>query len=469
MKNNRRKVRERVTPAQTIGALLDTPSIWSDWCASTWIGPLSWVQMAALLLRDTRPETIVDRLAPLLERARQAIEGKCREWAKNAPTEPKFLITYEGYRELFQDELLDHYRDFLTTLEGNADLEWLRDRLLESVAGAGSFVWFLLNGIAVAQLEDELDENRIAPDARWLAELDFYEPAYIAGDEVMLRAFYGTFREGFARAAPLSDTPSPYCSLESPIADSEDPYIERLSAIEARQARQAARDHVPTTDPVDLPEDAWRRAMRSNAWSRALDLARVPLFGWRRQIAFLLRDVSLDEVTLRTERALLDMAAITDRNAIEDAAARGYGPGDLGFGLWFKWWREHFRHWNDLLRAELEQLCRAEDAGFVGDWLPRFDGAVFADFLIQCAHARVVDSQLGPGPRDERLLASELFVIDSERPLSVDGLHGMTLRLWERFRERNGIADLGGHLALDFGVDGASPLASDQSGAGARL
>lgn len=468
MKNNRRKAHERVTQ-QTIGALLDRPNIWSDWCASRWIGPLSWVRMAALLMRDTRPETIVDRLAPLLERSRQAIEAKYGDWAKDAPAEAQFLITYEAYRELFQDELVGQYRGFLETLEGNVDLEWLRDHLIDSAAGAQSFVWFLLNGIAVAQIEDELEEERIALDARWLAELDFYEPAYLAGDEVVLRSFYETFRESFARAAPLPDKPSPSRSLESPIADSEDPYIERLAAIEALQARQATREHVPTTDPVDLPEDAWRRAMRANAWSRALDLARVPAFGWQRQIAFLLRDVSLDEVALRIERALLDMADVTDRNAIEDAAARGHGREDIGFGLWFKWWRAHFRHWNDPLRAELEQLCRAEDAGFVGDWLPRFDGAVFADFLIQCAHVRVVDSQLGLGSRDERLLASELFVIDSDRPLSADGLHDMTVRLWERFREGNGIADYGGHLVLDFEIDRASPLASDQPGAGARL
>ena len=466
MKNNRRKGRERVTPSPTISALLDRPSIWSDWCASRWIGPLSWVQMAALLMRDTRPETVVDRLAPLLEGARRAIEEKCRDRAKEAPDEPQFLITYEGYRELFQDELLERYRGFLETLNGNPDLEWLRDRLIESAAGAQSFVWFLLNGIAVAQLEDELDEDRIAPDARWLAELDFDEPAYLAGDEAVLRGFYETFRESFARAAPLPDNTSPSRSLESPIADSEDPYIERLAAIEARQA---TREHVPTADPVDLPENAWRRAMRANAWSRALDLARIPMFGWQRQIAFLLRDVSLDEVALRIERALLDMADITDRNAIEDAAARGHGPEDIGFGLWFKWWREHFRHWNDPLRAQLEQLCRAEDAGFVGDWLPRFDGAVFADFLIQCAHARVVDNQLGLGAREERLLASELFVIDSDRPLSADGLHDMTVRLWDRFCERNRIADHHGHLVLDFEIDRASPLASDQPGAGARL
>lgn len=126
MKNNRRKARERVTPPQTISALIDRTSIWSDWCASRWIGPLSWVQMAALLMRDTQPETIVDRLAPLLEDTRRTIEEKCHDWAKDAPAEPEFLITYEDYREHFQDELLGRYRGFLETLGGNPDLECLR-------------------------------------------------------------------------------------------------------------------------------------------------------------------------------------------------------------------------------------------------------------------------------------------------------------------------------------------------------
>lgn len=469
MKNNRRKASSRVKQPDTISALIEKQNIWSEWSAGCWIGPLSWVQMAALLMRDTRPEMIVNRLAPLLDRTRQEVEGKYRKWAKGAPAEPKFLTTYENYREHFQDELLEQFRGFLKTLEGNSDLEWLRDRLIASQAGAQSFVWFLLNGIAIAQIEGELDETCIKHDARWLAELDFYEPAYLAGDEAVLREFYETFRESFARAAPLPDKPSTSRSLECPIADSEDPYIERLAEIEARQNRQAAREYFSPSDPVDLPEDAWQRAMWANAWDSALNLAKVPMFGWQRQIAFMLRDVSLDEVALRSERVLLDMADLTDRNAIENAAARGHPPAGVGFGLWFKWWREHFRHWNDPLRTELERLCRSEDAGFVGDWLPRFDGAVFADFLITCAHARVIDNRYGFGARNERLLESELFTSESDGPLMVSDLHMMTIKLWGRFCSEHGIADSSGHLALDFEVDGGALLSSEQPHAVVRL
>lgn len=425
--------------------------------------------MAALLMRATPPEKIVNALAPTLVSTRDVTEAKCRRWAKDASDKPVFLITYESYREHFQDELLEHFWEFLEGLAGNTDLEWLRDRLSKSGAGVQSFVWFLLNGIATAQIDDALDENKVNPDARWLADIDFYEPAMMAGDEVVLQEFYAAFVETFARAAPLPARPLPSRSFESPIYDSEDPYIERLAAIEQRQKRQANLVNSAASTPVDLPEDAWRRAMRSNPWERALDLARVPMFHWQRQLAFMLRDVSLDEVVLRAERALFEMADMTARNAIEEATANGKKAGDVRFGLWFKWWREHFRHWNDPLRTELEQLCRSEDARFVSDWLPRFESAVFADFLIVCAHAHALENRLGMGPKNERILVSELFDLDTARPLVVADLHALTVKLWDRFCTEHAIADYGGHLALDFEVDGNAVLSSEQPHALIRL
>ncbi|RJY06939.1 hypothetical protein [Aurantiacibacter aquimixticola] len=333
MKNNRRKARNRAAPKQTMSAQIEKPNIWSDWFPGLWIGPLSWIQMAALLMRDTKPEAIVDRLAPMLDSIREAIEAKCREWAKDAPDEPEFLITYDDYREHFLDELYEQFGGFLTTLKSNTDLEWLRDHLSDSGPSAESFVSFLLNGIATAQVEEQLDPERVAPDARWLAEIFFYEPAHTTGEEVVLREFYSKFRKTFERAAPLSERPWEQRSGDMPLASEDDPYIERQAAIEARQARRAAREHVPVPNEVDLPQDAWCRAMHTNTWARAIELTSFPRFGWQRQLAFMLRDVSLDEVVLRTERALLEMADLTDRNAIEDADARGKGPGEVRFGL----------------------------------------------------------------------------------------------------------------------------------------
>lgn len=45
----------------------------------------------------------------------------------------------------------------------------------------------------------------------------------------------------------------------------------------------------------------------------------------------------------------------------------------------------------------------------------------------------------------------------------------MTIELWGRFCNEHGIADSGGHLALDFEVDGRALLSSEQPHAVVRL
>lgn len=471
MKNNRRKSRSAAQPPR-ISTQIERPNIWSDWLANTYIDPLSWVQMAALLMRDAKPETIIESLAPFLDRTRRAIEDKCREWARGAPEEPEFLITYEDYREHFQDELLEGYRDFLKTLEGNADLEWLRDRLIDNGVGSQSFIWFLLNGIAMASdelFEMALDEDRFAPDARWLADMDFDHPSMMPGDEAVIRRFYEEFRETFPRAAPLPKSPRVSILRASPIEDGDDPYIARLAALEARQARQAAREYVPTNDPVDLPEEAWRQAMRSNAWNHALDLTEVPMFSWKRQVAFMLRDVSLDEVTRRINGILREMADATAARTIEDAGKRGRKPGDIEFGHWFKWWREQFRHWNDPLRAGLEKLCRPADAGLLADTLRQFEGAIFAEFLIACVQAHVIDNPERFGDDEVDLLMAGLSIEEPKYALPMTGLYSVTLEIWKRFSECHGDGSFYESIELDFEVDASSPLAKDQPGREARL
>lgn len=451
-----------------VSSLIEDANVWSDWLPASWIGPLSWVQMAALFPRNTSPETILEHLASLLEETKDAVEERLVKWAADAADDKAVLITYEGYRELFHDHLLEHYRSFLSALGGSEDLEWLRDRLIRSAAGAQSFVWFLLNGIATAQIEDKLDIDAISRKSRWLAELDFYEPAMLAGDEVVLQTFYTAFQVSFAGAAPLPDRPLPSSSPDDPITDSEEPYFSRLAAIERRQTRQRSCAYEFASKSIDLSSDIWCGSKQQNAWDHALDLAKVPQFGWQRQLAFMLRDVSLDEVVLRTERTLIEMADVTSRNVIEDVSAKGLQPHDVRFGVWFKWWREHFRHWHDPLRTQFEQLYVSQDAAFVADWMPRFESAVFANFLVQCCHGRVYENRFGIGERDERLSACELFAVDGVRPSYALDLHIITLRLWERFCNQNEIADYGGEMVFDFEVDGRVLLASEQPRRGIR-
>jgi hypothetical protein len=443
-------------------SLIEQRNVWSDWFPHDWISPLSWVQMAAILMRDTRPETVIDKLAPILEGTRDTIEASYRGLARKAPADRKMLLTYDDYREHFQDELLERYEGFLETLAGDVDLEWLRDRLLRNGAGAQSFLWFLLNGIANAAIEDELDPAMVAEEARWLAEFEFCDPAYLAGDEAVLRFFYREFRTTFPHAAPLPARPSTYPRFENPIYGDEDQYISRLKAIEDRQTRQLAREHAPTSEPVDLPADAWMRAMRTNPWSQALDFARIPPFHWQRQVAFMLRDVSLDAVSRRIETNLIEMAETTASRALEEAETHGRSIENIDFGLWYRWWREHFRHWQDPLRLTLERMCQPDDASLLGDWLARFESAVFADFVIGCAHANTVLKRIGTRTFDGESGSERLFIGGGDRPLQPYGLHDITLELWKRFCRNNGISDRGEFYALDFEVNWESPLAAHQ-------
>ena len=477
MKNNRRKagagrgtLRQEGTPATTmLSALIEKPNVWSDWFPNMSISPLSWIRMAALLMRDTPVEPVIDRLAPLLEKTRLDTADFLVRFLKNVPDYPEILVTYEFYRDRFQDALLHNYPMFLETLEGSEDLNWLRDHLMPNPSGSESFVWFLLNGIATARMEGMLDRKRVKPASRWLADLDFYEPAAIAGDEIVMRASYKTFRKNFSRAAPLPDMLVTASSPTDPLLGEEDEYMRRLMLIESRQTRLLALERDSSSDPDDAPVDGWRRDMRVNPWQRVLDIARVPAFHWQRQVAFMLRGVPLDEVALGIERALLDMADVTGRNCLEYIADRGRGPSDIVFGLWFRFWAEHFRHWHDPLRTELEQLCGPGDAELVKDWLPRFDPTVFADFLITCSHARAIENRFGFKERDERLLASELFAVDPDLPLRPSGIYQISRQLWHRFREANGVPDYREDQLMEFGIDWNIALAQDQRYADARL
>lgn len=226
------------------------------------------------------------------------------------------------------------------------------------------------------------------------------------------------------------------------------------SPLPARTGERNGRSEVYRPLPGDLPETAWHDAMCGNPWNAALDLARVPKVDWRRQIAFMLRDVRLPEVAVRIEAALLEMAQLTAASAVADVGDRDKPPGEPAFSAWFEWWQEHFRHWDDPLRTALEPLCRSADARTVAALLRHFQPAIFADFLIRCSHAHTIVERIAGQPR----VHSELFDFVSGAPLKVMGLPDMTERLWRRFCRSRGIEVLPLAPVPDFGVNWHVPF-----------
>lgn len=438
------------------------PNVWSDWHADQYIGPLSWVRLVALLSRDLTPDNVLNSLAPVLKKTRDQIEEDIAACAQQAPAEIKHVIRFQGYKDYFHDALPQHFHAFLDTLDGNADLEFLREIASSNLLWSQSLLWFFLNGIAHASVYGRIRLDKVDDVARWLAELEYLEPSLMPGDEYLLRHFFEGFCEKFERTEPLSETYAARDVLEDPSSMWEDDYVSRRRSHDDRWERQLMRTHCTPPHPVELPGDAWVRHLGRNEWDQALDLARVSSFGWRRQAAFMLRDVSLLDVAVKLEPALIAMADATDQRVLEWAEDHGIANSEIGFGAWFAQWREHFRHWHDPLRTIVNELCAADDASFLADWLPQFEPAVFADFLIQCAHARLYEDALSINRKVSCVSKSELFGIETCRPAKFMDLEDLSRKLWNRFRERHGVGSDPAEVWCSFGVDMNLPLERDQ-------
>lgn len=454
-----------VAQDRNLATLLDRPNVWSDWQPSLYIGPLSWVRMAALLMRNVAVEEVINALAPPLAAMREEMESQIVRYAANPPENAKFSVSYAGYRSYFDDEIRTAFAVFIERLDGDIDARWLRERIQNDGVWEQSFLWFFLNGIAHASVYSTIDLGKVSEEARWLAEMEFFEPAHTPADQFLVHCFYSEFSNRFDFATPLPDE---LCDRSAPIDpfDSwEDDWITRRRALDDRWERELGRAHLPPESAGDLSSEAWLDFSWRNDWSRALRVARVPTLDWRWQAAFMLREVPLGELVQKVETALFEMADRTARAVIEQAHDRERAVADIRFGEWFMWWRENFRHWNDPLREVLNDFCSAGDAAFVGDWLTRFEPAVFADFLVQSAHGHVIERSLGFRRKGEPKPITQLFTLGADQPIKSMSLEDLTCKLYRRFRDAHGINHDSAELWCSFEVDWNVPMAREQQAA----
>lgn len=446
-----------------LSTLFDRPNIWSDWLRAESISQLSWTQLIAMLMRKAPPEPIINRLAPLFDDTLAKVTDLFAEDAGMDEDEARFHVSYDTFYETFITALEGQLVDVLDCLPDDPDVVWLHERLRSDVGWTDCLLWFLLNGIAQAQIDGIIDPGKINPEASWLAELDYHEPAALAGDQVVLETLYASFRHGFESATPLPrKLGQSYKRYLLPFLDGEDPYYARFEEARRRVLGSAGRVQVRPEIPVDLPDDAWQRSKAANRWDGALTFANVPLISWQRQVAFLLRDVSLSEVTRRIVPALEEMAEQTARQVLDEASLRGGPVQDIEFGRWFKWWREHFRYWSAPMRGVLEPLCAGGDAARIGDLLVLFEPAVFADFLISCVHADVLYQRLASPSGAIEPAVAELFPFDPTGPQTVMGIHELSMTMWRRFADTCGIQHHGVHFTAEFEVNWAVPFARNQ-------
>ena len=446
-----------------LSTLFARPSIWSDWLPQYWVSPLSWTQLVAMLMQGAPPEPIINRLAPMLQDALGQVTEEFTRYAETGEADLASIVRYDIFGEAFMAALGSRLPDVLDCLPDDADIVWLRERLRSDGGWSDCLLWFLLNGIAQAQIDAAIDAGKIDPDASWLAELDFHEPAALGNDEVLLRSLYNSFRLGFKTGVPLPKKPySTYRRYVLPQVEDEDPCYEQFDRARRRLLGSAARLPLKSAKPVDLPEDAWDRARSVNRWDSALTIANVPFVSWLRQVAFLLRDVSLSEVIRRIMTALDEMADQTARQVLADASARGCPAHEIEFGLWFKWWREHFRHWGAPMRSVIEPLCTSGDAERIGTMLVLFEPVIFADFLVRCVHGDVIRQQVENRSAKIDPAVAELFEFNPNGPQNVMGIHGLSIGMWRRFADAHGIAHHLVDYRFEFDVNWNVPFAANQ-------
>lgn len=443
----------------SVSSLIKEPNIWSDWQPALEISPLSWPRTVGLLMREVEPEAVINALAPPLAAIRETLELEIADCA--AEDQSKVLVMFKGFYDAFEDELPKTLKAFFNDLEANADVDWLRGSFAKHIGFEASFMWFLLNGLAYASCYSDFDMSKVNSDARWLAELEFYEPARMGADVFVARHFYEGVIERFpfAKPLPFEDGAQPY--REDPLHLHDD-WLTRRRRLDKLFARDMDRVHRTSGDAGVLPADLWIQDRTYNEWASAIETARVPAFDWRRQVAFMLRSVPLETAMIAIEKAILEMEAQTAKAVLALAEDRGAQPSEIKYGQWFTWWREHWQHWDNPMFAALRKMCVEPDAVMVADWLTRVDPIVFANFLVETAHGFVINEVFTSGGSADTKVATELFQIDEFRPTETMDLIRLTFKLWERFSGKHSIVSDHSELWCDFNVEFNTPMIAQQ-------
>lgn len=122
-------------------------------------------------------------------------------------------------------------------------------------------------------------------------------------------------------------------------------------------------------------------------WLSGINYQRDGLISWRNHLAYMLRDVSVEDVGNGLVQALAAMEILTTAAISDQYEIDPDGCSDFGFSDWLPFWREHFRHWHDPVRMMLGNLCQSPDARKFADVLSLVDGEVLLDFLLPpCCH-----------------------------------------------------------------------------------
>lgn len=195
-----------------VADLLREPNPWSDWMADWKVERLSWMRLAAMLLRAVPIAMVANRLATGLA-ARQAFDaevllemfeddedcvGREVDWAfwlerwSQDNHNPHDEVVVELDRELFASF--------------GAELGVGRARQEDGTVTPRALLWFLLSAIR-GWAERAGDVSDVKPAARWILQLHEGDRADADPVAALLAHFYDRFKAGgYAPTRPLPDT-----------------------------------------------------------------------------------------------------------------------------------------------------------------------------------------------------------------------------------------------------------------------
>lgn len=193
-------------------ALLTAPNPWSDWMAGYDVERLSWMRLAAMLMRHVPVPMVANRLATGLAKLQAAEEGIIMEMFEDDPElEGRevdwafWLERWRGDSPLFDEVVREIDRELLASY--GAELEVVptfgeKDGRVTTEA----LLWFFL--VAIRHwAERTQDTSAVRPAARWILALHRGDRASADPIAALLAHFYDRFRAGgLAPTKPLPAT-----------------------------------------------------------------------------------------------------------------------------------------------------------------------------------------------------------------------------------------------------------------------
>lgn len=253
----RRRTMMGLKEEPSVEALLLKPNPWSDWMGAD-VPLFGSMRFAALLLRDVPVPTVVNLLAPALEKARDSLDTEVLALLDQGHLGPGKIFTFANWLSIQGDMRKDCFaeatREVIRQLRGSRDTE-----LFTSAVDHADFDPLMLLYLFMNAIRHWCGiPKAIEPANRWLIELEPH------GEQDGLGMLYAHFYNRFRAEGHFPCERLPL-ELEVITADERSIYFDEVpdggSEFAIEKAKRFAFDDARQVLPEVLGEDsrAWRK------------------------------------------------------------------------------------------------------------------------------------------------------------------------------------------------------------------